>query len=463
LRTASPIVLYLVITYIVVAIAEGVLLGFGLLNSDYWTIIQWTMAVLLAAAPAIGAFAAAQLRHEPGLPKRTIFPVPAGFAVGMVVMVQVIAGLSHGLDALIHFQAPAWDVPELVRALPSHEEVNLPQPLPPMFLFGLALVVQMVMGGTLYALFMAGHEVGWRGYMQEKLAAQGRLRAYLAIGAAWGAIGVPIMVYSNTTVVAGLYEGFRLMLLALAVSVFVGEVWRRSNSLGLAAVVSGSVVAGYTSTWDFLFPNAVPALSSATGWFSIGLWAVAAVVLYQWKEPVARTRKVVRRAPASHVQAASETAPDIDPADNSQAVDTPSTRNLSAKHAPSETGNEHPSTAPTEAEAESAIDEPVDVETESAPHFNNEPAPANKPMPEPPEEESVTEAPTGNDVVQPPPGEVQQPAKDSETTPAEADTAPPPTKPAGKNQAKKKAKGRKKKGGAKKGSGKRKKNKKKKR
>jgi hypothetical protein len=198
----------------------------------------------------------------------------------MTFVIPLLFVLLYALGALCRLTPPDWQLTELMLTLPSAEQLQLPAALAPMLpkiYLGMGVVLAVVLGPTLYALTMLPNEFGWRGYLLPRLMLVGRWPAYILSGIFWWLSFLPLVLWRGGT---PLVNALLSLGMAVTLSAASGEVWRRSQHLGLTAVCSGCLVCQASSIWLYLFPtiNTGFPWPSRFGPVALVVFAVVAVV-----------------------------------------------------------------------------------------------------------------------------------------------------------------------------------------
>jgi hypothetical protein len=267
------IVVYLVVTFGVAFGLVGVVSATGILSKEGTGMAHLILYYALMAVPALGVIAAAKASGEP-VPRFPLFSPPRRVIVGAVVGSLALFALAYGVSALagwVSFDAELRQLKPFIRS----GEVQLPVGL----IVGAAYAITILLGPTLYAILSLGTVYGWHGYLARQLTSFGRVPSYLVIGLLWGLWFAPLVFSGYGSVDSPVDLLIRVCLLCVALSVVLGEVWRRSHHLGALAVVLGCFVTHAAGAWDFVFPSVTSSMGGGYGYLNIILWSVAAVAL----------------------------------------------------------------------------------------------------------------------------------------------------------------------------------------
>ncbi|NLA69405.1 MAG: hypothetical protein GX856_14415 [Gammaproteobacteria bacterium] len=198
-------------------------------------------------------------------------------AIGIPV---VFAALCAGLWAA-GVVAPDWETRALMLQIPSAEQLNRAEPLSPSTVVVSYLVLSVVLGPTFFALLFLASEIGWRDYFLSRLLPVGRVRALLLSGLFWG-LWLALLGLADpwNELSVGPFL-LRQVAFGVAFGAFVGEAWRRSRHVGLAAVITGSLQAQLQGVWFYLFPDSE---YLGIGLPATAIWAALALALIAWPE-----------------------------------------------------------------------------------------------------------------------------------------------------------------------------------
>ncbi len=161
---------------------------------------------------------------------------------------------------------------------------NAGAPISPWLYVGIQLVLALVVGATLNALFAFGEEFGWRAYLLYELLPLGRRRAIVTLGVVWGIWHWPIIAMGynyGTGYVGAPWTGMAAMLvMTTSVGTFLAWVTLRTDSVWPAAIGHGTVNAIAAIGILFVKGNP-PSLLGPTvvGLVAIVPWALVAVWL----------------------------------------------------------------------------------------------------------------------------------------------------------------------------------------
>jgi membrane protease YdiL (CAAX protease family) len=149
--------------------------------------------------------------------------------------------------------------------------------------FGTTPLVIMLIGIFFSTPVQAGEEIGWRGFMLQRLAERmGFAWASLVVGVIWATWHLPMFFMRGSDMVGLSFPVFVLMVTALSVSM-AWLYWRTSGSLLLTMIMHAAInnTAGIVPSRTPADPDHVFLFATTPiGWLTIIiLWAVAAILL----------------------------------------------------------------------------------------------------------------------------------------------------------------------------------------
>ncbi len=278
------IVVYLVVSIGVTCLAGPALAYAGLIVFENPNLLNNLLFIALLWTPALGALVASLAAPSRDYPRPRLWPIPAGPAVRIALVVFGAFVVTHVIIAYAGWTRPQWGMSALMTRINAMMFQPLSGPVaavaPMVALIGGALL-SIVLGATLFALAALGNELGWRGYLLPRLMPLGRPAAYALVGVFWLVWVLPLLYLAfsgieRTQDFWSILPRFAVMLLLL--SVVLGEIQRRSGHVGLAAVGLGSFFAqAYEGVWQYLFPIPVEPWTGSFGVVAIAVWAALAL------------------------------------------------------------------------------------------------------------------------------------------------------------------------------------------
>jgi len=235
---------------------------------------------LLFVIPAFAAWAASRLSPRDDMAPGALWPVPMIRALRISCAIYLCFAVVFLITTIAGFTKPDWNIGELLARVSTYDDIQLPEHLKPMlpraFLL-LSFLAMFVIAPTIYALLLLGAAYGWCGYLLPRLMPLGRWKAYAVIGLAAGILTVPYVFRSSGGAWAAHVP--QALAYAVAASAMIGEVWRRSENLGLAAVCAGCVYCHATEFWNSLFPASATVFpwGGTLGIFFTLAWALVAL------------------------------------------------------------------------------------------------------------------------------------------------------------------------------------------
>jgi len=233
--------------------------------------------------PALAAAIASALVPRPELRRAPVWPLPPGKAVRIALVVPAVFLVFHLITAL------RWTPIDLrVGTLMNQINGMIQQPLPEAAAAvapGVALIVglalSIALGATVFAALALGSELGGRGYLLPRMMPLGRIPAYVITGLLWGAWFLPLVYgyclrMQRMEALGGLI--LRFLVLTVLLSAALGEIMRRSNHLGLAAVFVGVFAGQLQGIWRHMFPMTAAPWTGPLGLVALAVWLLVALV-----------------------------------------------------------------------------------------------------------------------------------------------------------------------------------------
>lgn len=271
---------YLAVTFGLGYLIAIPLLAGGSISLTDWNPLSFALFMGVMAVPALGAAAARGVGS--GLPKPSLWPLPRGPVIRILILTPIAFAAAHALMAALGFTFPQWNLGPLMAQL-DPEGTLAPEAaaaMPP-FLLVFGIIVSVVLGATVLALLCVPGEWGWRGYLTRAFEpALGSGAASVLTGVLWSAWLAPFAVaYHLDNGGAWALAGFlpRLVLFCIFFSVVLGDLQRRHRNVGLAALFLGVFLGQAQGMWGYLFPAAAPPWTGPAGWVALGVWACFAL------------------------------------------------------------------------------------------------------------------------------------------------------------------------------------------
>ncbi|MFP4191420.1 MAG: hypothetical protein ACLFU6_05040 [Candidatus Hydrogenedentota bacterium] len=239
------------------------------------------LAVLLAVlyTPLLGRYICLRGEGQRFEAAGRVWPIPRKPALIAIVGAPALFALMYAVSSALGEGTPQWGIPVLMQQLPSAEELGLEQSFPAGFFLIAGFILSIVLGPTLYALAWFGNELGWRDYLLPRLMPMGKAPAYALGGALWGVWLSPIVWLGYVTPDQRFMGTGLLILTAILLAFALGEVWRRTQHPGLAAVVMGCFFGQIQGMWFYLYPEPNLPWQGPFGLIAAVFWALTALAL----------------------------------------------------------------------------------------------------------------------------------------------------------------------------------------
>lgn len=278
------ILVYLLTTYGLTFIGVPLMLHLGLLVYEEPNILNNIVFLLLMWIPALGALIAAKAVPNPAFKRAPWWPVAKVRAIRIALVVLAAYVLTYGVTTACGWTVIQWDMSTMM------VQINgmLQQPLKPsveaivpaILIVG-GLFLSVVLGLTVFAALALGSELGWRGFLLPRLMPLGRFRAYAVVGILWGLWFLPFIYgwHRDIQEVDKMWiTVLEYLAMGMALSAFLGEIWRHTGHLGLAAVGLGSFCSHLQGIWEHLFQIPKAPWAGPFGIVAIVVWAVIALL-----------------------------------------------------------------------------------------------------------------------------------------------------------------------------------------
>lgn len=273
-------------------VAAGLFSGLLALRGDEAGAGAYVILLAYAGVPALAAWAARRLAA--GGPEMPALRAGSWRRIlGVALYPFAVSALIYAALTVFGISRPDWSFGTLARNLEPHLATLGQGAIEPGGQFAVIVLIfaplmSILVGATAYALVALGNEAGWRGYFEPRLSALfGQLPAYIVNALVWAVWLGPLYVAMHVQL-AGEGQGPaearamlpRFLLLLFALSCILGEIQRRSGSVGLAAIFLGSFFAqsSYVGAglWPYLFTEVREPWTGTLGWVSVVIWCVAA-------------------------------------------------------------------------------------------------------------------------------------------------------------------------------------------
>lgn len=188
----------------------------------------------------------------------------------IVLLAPVIYAAMYGLSWAFGLTAP--DLALSTLPAQGYEEITSETILTVM------LPLSAAIGPFMHFPFALGEEIGWRGFLLNRLMPLGKRVAYPVVALVWGLWHAPLIWvgfnYPNHPV-----AGIALMcVMTFAFGLFLNELFLGYRSTILAAFIHAAFNAQGFGIWIWLFPGVNPLLGGGTGLVAVLVWGVTGIV-----------------------------------------------------------------------------------------------------------------------------------------------------------------------------------------
>ena len=270
---------FLVLAFGLAFAAEAALLASDWINFENREARGPVSIHLLYFIPGIAAFLAHRFVSKTPPIAGTLWPLNWVHVALAVVGVGAVSSIGIGLQILLGVIEPDW---ELTRLTSLFEDNNLTMTAPTPWVLITSTAITALLGIVMYGPLCLAAEYGWRGYFLPRLMPMGKVRAYVVVGLFWGLWFTPIIFTRAMGTAVPFSTLARVLIMALVLSFILGEIYARSNSLSLCAIIAGSFTAQLSGIEIYLFPVPDPPWAHSFGYVSLGVWILAAAVVWFW-------------------------------------------------------------------------------------------------------------------------------------------------------------------------------------
>lgn len=236
----------------------------------------------LSLAPFLGALIAGRVSKMPPPERAKILPLHFGRAIAIALLMAVLCMGGAAMQGVLGVVTPDWGVRELVKVMPSPEELGLEDEISSSLLLGAGIMLTFVLSLLFWIPLAIPTEYAWRGFLLPRLMPLGRFTGYLLTGVLWGLWFAPAALNKFLSEVP-FSTLSRVVLLCVALTFILGEVARRTKSLFLCAAILGSLFA-QADFLKYVLPIPEPPLGGRIGLVNIGVWVILAIALYIWPD-----------------------------------------------------------------------------------------------------------------------------------------------------------------------------------
>ena len=268
---------FLLITFTITFLVEGVLIASGL-SLDGVPPLYWQLVVAAVMwVPALGTVVTIRfITHEGWSITNLRFGSWRPY-VYSALLIPVVFAVIYGISWLIGLGEPDWQLTQFV-AMVEAAGGEVPADFNATQILIVVFLVSIIVGPTINGIFGFGEEYGWRGYLLPKLMPLGRARAYLLVGVIWGLWHAPLILVGFNYPGYPIAGVFMMMAFTTVIGIYINEMTLRHRSSILAGSIHGVINGQAYGIWRILFPTMNPLLGGAAGlvalavWLALGLW-----------------------------------------------------------------------------------------------------------------------------------------------------------------------------------------------
>jgi membrane protease YdiL (CAAX protease family) len=270
------IVSFLLITFTVTYLIEGVLIASGFSLEGLPPMYGQLVIAGVMWAPALGTVLTIKFVTKEGWEITNLRFGSWKPYVSAALLMPVIFAVIYGLSWLLGFGEPDWQLVNFVDTIKAAggeapSDFNPTQVLVALFL------ASIVIGPTINGIFGFGEEYGWRGYLLPKLMPLGRVRAYLIVGVIWGLWHAPLVLVGFNYPGYPVLGVFMMMAFTTAAGIYINEMTLRHRSSILAGSIHGALNGQAYGIWGILFPTMNPLLGGVAGLVGVAVWSAVGI------------------------------------------------------------------------------------------------------------------------------------------------------------------------------------------
>ncbi len=283
MKTSKGITAFLLITFGITYLAEGILILSGFRVTAVPAIIGQYVILGAMWIPAVVALLTIRfITHEKVSSIGLRFGPSWKPYLATAVLIPLVFILTYLLTWLLGIGRPDWQLVSFFATFASAGADMSTAPSPALLLsalFGASLVVAPFFN----SIFGLGEELGWRGYLLPRLMPLGKWKAYLLLGVIWGLWHAPLVVvgfnYPGSPILGILF----MILLTTSIGFYINELTLHYRSAILAGWIHGVFNSQSYGIWrSLLFANTNPFLGGITGLVGIAVLSLIGFAAIQW-------------------------------------------------------------------------------------------------------------------------------------------------------------------------------------
>lgn len=225
--------------------------------------------------PGVAALVASSADADPSSTSMQILPIQKNAVLLAIVLSLAVGVLPYAIASVLGLAKFDGELSTLKRVVP---EIAM---RPPAYIGVTGILLSVVLGLTVCALPALVSELGWRGYLQQRLQPLGRTTAAFVTGIVQGIWWLPLALGGYLGAGAPAVQAIGVMATSIAMAFVLGEIHRLTRSIGVCALAMGLffIQCMPDSMWNFFFPGADTFLVAPFGIMSSALWLLLALAL----------------------------------------------------------------------------------------------------------------------------------------------------------------------------------------
>jgi membrane protease YdiL (CAAX protease family) len=277
------IVAFLVITFGITYLAEGILILSGFRVTSLPAIIGQYVIAGAMWIPAVAALITIRfVTHEKVKSIGLRFGPFWKPYLATTLLIPLAFALTYLLTWLLGISRPDWQLASFFATIAATGVDMSTAPSPTLLLTAL-FFMSLVAAPFINSIFGLGEELGWRGYLLPRLMPLGKWKAYLLLGVIWGLWHAPLVAvgfnYPGSPILGILF----MILLTTAIGFYINELTLHYKSAILAGWIHGVFNSQSYGIWRaLLFANTNPFLGGITGLVGIAVLSLIGFATMQW-------------------------------------------------------------------------------------------------------------------------------------------------------------------------------------
>ncbi len=277
------IIAFLLITFGITYLAEGILIATGFRVTDIPAIVGQYVIAGAMWIPAFAAFVTIRfVTHEKASSILLRFGPSWKPYLAMALLIPLTFIITYLLTWVLGIGRPDWQLVTFFGTFVGTGVDMSTAPSPALLLSGL-FAISLVGAPFFNSIFGLGEELGWRGFLLPRLMPLGKTKAYLLLGIIWGLWHAPLIAvgfnYPGSPILGIVF----MILLTSARGLIINELTLHYQSAILAGWIHGVFNSQAYGIWRaLLFADTNPFLGGITGLVGIAVLTVVGFATLGW-------------------------------------------------------------------------------------------------------------------------------------------------------------------------------------